>query len=142
MMGDVTDKYEQMAREIVGRMFRAEETPVDIITTALRTVDEAAFKRGRDAGMERGWLASIAEPATGWRDKLTFSDAERAKLRPIAETLAMLDGNAFFGTDVGDGHDFYEQYLPEADAIYQANGGDNGWAGEASFARALKENRE
>lgn len=51
-MGDVTDKFEQMAREIVGRMFRAEETPVDIITTALRTVDEAAFKRGRDAGLE------------------------------------------------------------------------------------------
>lgn len=48
----MTDKFEQMAREIVGRMFRAEETPVDIITTALRTVDEAAFKRGRDAGLE------------------------------------------------------------------------------------------
>jgi len=82
---------------------------------------------------------SIIEPAGGWRKVDTFTDAERVKLRPIAETLAMLDGNAFF--TMGDGeHWWADQYLPEASALYEANGGDNGWAGEASFAKAALAN--
>ncbi len=77
----------------------------------------------------------IGKPDGGWRDVATFSEAEKRKLRPIAETLAMLDGNAFFG--LGDsGHYWSDQYLPEAHALYEGNGGDTGWAGEASFARA------
>ena len=76
---------------------------------------------------------TIEEPEGGWRRE--FDGATKAKLRPVAETLAMLDGNAFFGTDMGDGREWWEQYLPEAHALYEANGGDDGWAGEASFAR-------
>lgn len=77
----------------------------------------------------------ISKPAGGWRKEATFSEAERLKLRPIAETLAMLDGNAFFG--MGSGETYWaDQYLPEASALYEANGGDTGWASEASFAKA------
>ena len=73
----------------------------------------------------------IEPPEGGFRDLASFTDAERAKLRPIAETLAMMDGNAFFG--MGDG-EWSDPYLPEAHALYEMNGGDNGWAGKASFA--------
>lgn len=77
----------------------------------------------------------IDKPEAGW--KRDFTEQEKAKLRPIAETLAMLDGNAFFGTSVGeDGKEWFEMYLGEAHAIYESNGGDGGWAGEASFAKA------
>ncbi|MGH6782277.1 MAG: hypothetical protein ACREB5_09245 [Sphingomonadaceae bacterium] len=78
----------------------------------------------------------LAEPADGWRAEDSFSDAEKAKLRPIAETLAMLDENAFFGlSGTRRGSDWYEQYLPEAAALYEVNGGDAGAAGLASFVR-------
>ncbi len=73
----------------------------------------------------------IPEPEGGW---VTVEDeATKAKLRPIAETLAMLAGNAFFSADLGDGRLWWEQYLPEAHALYEANGGDTGWASGASF---------
>lgn len=75
----------------------------------------------------------IREPQDGW--KRTFTQEEKDKLRPIAETLAMLDGNAFFGANSGAEQEWYEQYLPEAHALYESNGGDNGWAGEASFSK-------
>lgn len=77
----------------------------------------------------------ISEPDDGWRVHGSFSADEKAKLRPIAETLAMLDGNAFFGNEGSAGAEWYEQYLPEAHALYEGNGGDSGWAGEASFAK-------
>lgn len=80
---------------------------------------------------------SIAKPENGYRKAASFSDSEKRKLRPIAETLAMLDGNAFFGNEGRDGQAWYEMYLAEADALYQANGGDQGWAGEASFAKRI-----
>ena len=75
----------------------------------------------------------IPEPEGGW--KTSFSKREKRKLRPIAETLAMLDGNAFFGMGGAHEGEWYESYLPEAHALYQSNGGDKGWAGEASFAK-------
>ncbi|MDX3926751.1 MAG: hypothetical protein QHC90_13230 [Shinella sp.] len=80
---------------------------------------------------------SVKEPSGGWRKVESFTEAEKAKLRPIAETLAMLDGNAFFG--VGE-HEHYwsDQYLPEASALYEANGGDSGWASEASFVKTAR----
>jgi len=64
----------------------------------------------------------------------TFTDEEKALLRPIAETLAMLDGNAFFGTKIGDpitgmDREWYEQYLPEAWQVWNGNAGLEGWAG-------------
>lgn len=78
---------------------------------------------------------AISKPNGGWRPLATISADERKKLRPIAETLAMLDGNAFFG-DMPPHSTWYEGYLPAASAIYEENGGDTGWAGEASFAKA------
>ena len=53
-------------------------------------------------------------------------------LRPIAETLAMLDGNAFFGTAETE---WYEQYLPEAYTLFHNNGGVTGWAGQMEHVR-------
>lgn len=69
--------------------------------------------------------------------KKKFSHKEKQLLRPVAETLAMLDGNAFFGMSIDeDGNDmFYEQYLPEAYLIFKANGGPKGWAGEVSWVK-------
>lgn len=64
----------------------------------------------------------------------TFTEEEKEILRPIAETLAMLDGNAFF--DLAS--DIYESYLPEARALFNSNGGLTGWAGGASWVRELK----
>lgn len=81
---------------------------------------------------------SIAEPEGGFRAHGSFTPGEKAKLRPIAETLAMLDGNAFFGMAAGDHEDWSDQYLPEAAALYEANGGDGGWGGKASFATAIR----
>ena len=78
----------------------------------------------------------IERPADGWRQVSSFTDNEKARLRPVAETLAMLDGNAFFGMNVIDGDDVhYEQYLPEAAAIAEAN---NGWFALTSFVRGGK----
>ena len=74
----------------------------------------------------------IEEPNGGWRR--IFTDDERRKLRPMAETLAMLDGNAFFGISP----DHYESYLTEADAVYRNNGGDDGWASTASWIQDLR----
>lgn len=72
---------------------------------------------------------SIEPPENGFRSADSFSPEEAKKLLPICETLAMLDGNAFFGMT----NNWALQYLPEAAALYEMNGGDNGWAGRASF---------
>ena len=52
----------------------------------------------------------------GWRR--VFPPEYVAVLRPIAETLALLDGNAFFGP----AWESWINYLPEADAVYRTNG--------------------
>lgn len=79
----------------------------------------------------------IPKPAEGWRSVESFTDAERAKLLPIAETLAMLDSNAFLCHPIKGDRPWADQYLPEAYALYESSGGDSGWAGEASFAKAV-----
>jgi hypothetical protein len=51
-----------------------------------------------------------------------FTDDEKEILRPIAETIAMLDGNAFFDQITnrsGKRTEWYEQYLPEAMSFLQ-----------------------
>lgn len=98
-------------------------------TIAKPSVDQIAHLYGR-----LGLL--IQKPNTGWRDRTSFSPDERARLWPIAETLAMLDGNAFFVMNGEYQTDFVASYLPEASAIYESNGGDDGWAGEAILATA------
>lgn len=77
----------------------------------------------------------ISEPKGGWRKPASFSADERQKLWPMAETLAMLDRNAFFVQDGKYQWDWVACYLTQAHALYEANGGDDGWAGEALFAR-------
>lgn len=66
---------------------------------------------------------TVTIPEGGWRRSFDMEYA--GKLQPIAETLAMLDGNAFRYS--------WQNYLPEADALYRNNGGDNGWAGICSW---------
>jgi hypothetical protein len=69
-----------------------------------------------------------------------FTDSEKELLRPIAEVMAIMDGNAFFGMTRNDqGEDtWYEQYLPEAWAVYNAQGKDGGWINETSWAKNLQ----
>ena len=69
--------------------------------------------------------------------KKQFTAREKAMLRPIAEVLALLDSNAFFGISLDDNSDdtWYEQYLPEAYRIFNANGGEAGWAGQTSWMK-------
>lgn len=57
--------------------------------------------------------------------KRKFSAKEKIMLRPIAEVIAIMDGNAFWGLSVDpDGQDnWYEQYLIEAWMIYNNNPG-------------------
>ena len=71
--------------------------------------------------------------------KQKFTDLQKKQLRPIAEVLAVLDGNAFFGlsTTANGEDDWYEQYLPEAWTIFKANGKDGGWLQETSWMRQL-----
>lgn len=66
-----------------------------------------------------------------------FTDEEKRYLRPIAETLAMLDGNAFFRMVTINDTEWYEQYLPEAWALWKNNGGKNGWSGATGWAQEL-----
>ena len=66
---------------------------------------------------------------------VTFSEEHKRLLRPIAETLAMMDGNAFFTVGLDDDREYYEQYLAEAAEIFFGNGGLKGWASEASWVK-------
>lgn len=56
-------------------------------------------------------------------NKKKFSQTEKMILRPIAETIAILDGNGFFGLsrDENGNDTWYEQYLQEAYMIYKSN---------------------
>jgi hypothetical protein len=51
----------------------------------------------------------------GWRR--VFPPDYIEVLKPISETLAMLDGNCWYFPD----NPSWIQYLPEADAVYRAN---------------------
>lgn len=109
------------------------ELPADKIAEA--KVAYADWKASGVAPPEpAGRTFVIDVPQGGYRHKDSFDAEESRKLRPVAETLAMLDGNAFFGMSRGpDGDDdHYRQYLPEAHALVEANGG---WGSSASFIR-------
>lgn len=74
--------------------------------------------------------------------KDTFTLEEKEILRPIAETLALLDGNAFFGSFLANGGEWYEQYLPEANYLFEKCGGKNphaSWMQTYDDAPAVKE---
>jgi hypothetical protein len=81
----------------------------------------------------------IIAPEEGWPTFDQIPDKLKYILRPIAETLAMLDGNAFFSAE----NDWYVQYMPEAYVLFKDNGGINGWAGRAHWVTDLNhENAE
>lgn len=63
------------------------------------------------------------------RDISSFSAVEKKVLRPIADTLAMIDGNPFFGIKKGDDDAWSDGYMPQAHYIFEANGGLSGMAG-------------
>ncbi len=67
----------------------------------------------------------------------TFTEEEKLWCRPIAETLAMLDGNAFFGMNFSDDKEMWENYLPEAWSVFSANGGQHGWPLETSWMKNI-----
>lgn len=67
-----------------------------------------------------------------------WSEYEKRVLRPIAETIALLDGNAYFPHKLPDGREWFEQYLPEAATIFYDNGGIDGWAGHMSWVSEQK----
>ena len=71
-----------------------------------------------------------------------WTDEEKQRLRPIAETIALLDGNAFFLHNLADGREWYEQYLPEAATVFDDNGGLDGWAGEISWIKDIHHENE
>lgn len=64
-----------------------------------------------------------------------FTEQEKEILRPIAETLALIDGNAFFHLKHEDNKEWYEMYLPDAMEIFKNNGGLNALAGQISWLR-------
>jgi hypothetical protein len=111
-----------------------EPFPAEALAKATAAYDAWVAKDPEAVPVDSSIRYTIERPEAGWRNAASFTADEKARLRPIAETLAMLDGNAFFGmaTD-GEGDDVhYEQYLPEAAALAEANGG---WADRASFVR-------
>ena len=80
----------------------------------------------------------------GTPTKTKFTDKQKKQLRPIAEVLAIIDGNAFFGMSVDEsGEDnWYEQYLPEAWQIFKTLGKDTGWISQASWMKDLEHENE
>ena len=84
----------------------------------------------RDPGMHIVYEIDLPE-----NPRTDFTPEEKALLRPIAETLAMLDGNAFFTAPFEGEREWYEQYLPEAWELWHSNGGLGGWAAETSWAQ-------
>ena len=96
--------------------------PLDPTTVQAFADAEEAYLRWR--ALEGTLTYNLPPPRSGWRQVGTFDDDEKELLRPIAETLAMLSGNAFFGlTTDADGEDvLYEEYLPQAAVLYESAG--------------------
>jgi hypothetical protein len=71
--------------------------------------------------------------------KKKFTAHEKRILRPIAETIAIMDGNAFFGIQKDDnGKDtWYEQYLVEAWMVASYQNKINGWVNETSWVKDM-----
>ena len=71
--------------------------------------------------------------------KKKFTAHEKRILRPIAETIAIMDGNAFFGIQKDDnGKDtLYEQFLVEAWMVASYQNKINGWVNETSWVKDM-----
>jgi hypothetical protein len=73
--------------------------------------------------------------------KIILDQTQEFYIRPIAETLAMLDGNAFFGSGGGANSQYGEwwmQYAADAIVLWEANGGLNGWPSESLTGNLVK----
>lgn len=105
--------------------------PADLVAEAK---DRLKAWKAEIAAERRARRYVIEQPDTGFRQASSFTAEEKKALRPVAETIAMLDGNAFFGLQRGDDGDdvHYEQYLGEAHALVEANGA---WSALTSMAR-------
>jgi hypothetical protein len=105
--------------------------PPELVAEALARLKEW---KAEIAAERRASRYVIEQPDTGFRRASSFTPEEKKALRPVAETIAMLDGNAFFGLQRGDDGDdvHYEQYLGEAHALVEANGA---WSALTSMAR-------
>lgn len=64
---------------------------------------------------------TLEAPPGGWREINSFTEEEKIRFRPMAETLAMLDDNGFFDIPYDDNL-WYVQYLPEAFHLYEFTG--------------------
>lgn len=122
------------------KMYRSRDTEHNVIVFGSKERPGTSPMYVRELRHALHYHYEVQKPDSGWRTLESFSSKEKIKLRPIAETLAMLDGNAFFGMQSGD-REHYEYYLPESHALYELNGGDRGWAGQASFARIIRKPR-
>lgn len=120
------------AMSVLAQTLREEGMPPAFVQMALRAV----FLREHEAV-----LAGLLHGEREARPLAEIPTDKADMLRPMAETLAMIDGNAFFGHRYADAdgveREWWEQYVPEAEAIFDANnaGEGGGWAGLASFAR-------
>jgi hypothetical protein len=92
-------------------------------------------KIGKQASFSEYFAKNFPKPR-----KFKFTNKQKSILKPIAEVIALIDGNAFFGISSDDnGEDiWYEQYLPEAYVVYKQNGGDKGWASQVSWVLDAK----
>jgi len=65
--------------------------------------------------------------------RIELDESQIFVIRAIAETLAMLDGNAFFSNGSSDPNDAYGewwmQYAADAIVLWEINGGNSGWPG-------------
>jgi len=113
--------------------------PLDPATVQAFADAEQAYLRWR--ALDGTLTYSLPPPPSGWRQAGTFDDDEKELLRPIAETLAMLSGNAFFGltTDAHGEDVLYEDYLPQAAALYESAGAR---AAQTSIAKAFISRRK
>jgi hypothetical protein len=61
---------------------------------------------------------------------------DRIKLRPISESLALIDGNAFFGNfhEINNAP-WQDQYANDAYVLYEHHGGDKGRAGQLACVK-------
>lgn len=141
MTPDIREKAERLLDQVSDAMFHDGASPEKVADLLAQALLEA-HKAGREEMRREAAKACpepyhICEPRSGWRRRDSFTAVELRRLWPIAETLALLDGNAFFTMGGKYQYDLTLSYMPEAAAIYEANGGENGWAVEALLGDRL-----
>ena len=78
------------------------------------------------------WTRTFKISVAAEHHERVFTDEEKEILRPICETLALIDGNPFF-TGTYEGRKIWELYLSYAYSVVSSNGGFCGWASQFSW---------